>query len=176
MNTNNPYANKERSTSEGAVLSQKEHQDGSDVPEAKVDGFDVGALEGIDGIVETTGEVSEAGRETKDSSPAGTGTRPAQAQAGGQGHDLAYIRQQLLQHLPPEKHMRTEIEKEINKEIRYLHKKAMNMMRKPGKVNFFEMNNVLMKIRELKGVLAKLVKASMEGLKTLWLRYVHGIM
>ncbi len=72
--------------------------------------------------------------------------------------------------------MRKQIESEIKKEIGYLHNKAMKMVKQPGEMNYFEMNNLMRKIRELKGILMMLVKSSVEGLKSLWLRYVHGIM
>jgi hypothetical protein len=90
--------------------------------------------------------------------------------------DPAVIRANLLNNLPSEAVMKKQIEVEIKKEIDYLHKKAMKMFRSPGQVSYFEMNNVLKKIRELKGLLMQLLKASFDGLKTLWLRFVHGIM
>lgn len=90
--------------------------------------------------------------------------------------DPAAIRAQLLQNIPDQKAMMMQVSKEIHKEIKYLHKKAMKMMRTPGEVNYFEMSNLMKKLRELKGILADLFRASLETLKTLWLRFVHGLL
>ncbi len=90
--------------------------------------------------------------------------------------DPKQIKAQLLKNLPTEKEMRKSIEKEIKKEIKYLHKKATKMMYSPGDMDFFEMNNLMKKIRELKNLLVTLAKISVDRLKTLWLRFVHGVM
>ena len=71
--------------------------------------------------------------------------------------------------------MKEQVEIEIKKEIKYLRKKAMGLLG-PSNLSPFEMANVVKKIRELRGLLHSLVKASFERLKTLWLRFVHGIM
>lgn len=127
---------------------------------------------GMDESVETTGKVSEVLSNTKeDSGDGSTGAKSAVAQM-----TPAQIKAQLLKNLPSEPVMRKQLETEIRKEIDYLHKKAMKMVRSPGNISYFEMNNLMSKIRELKGILLTLLKASMDTLKTLWLRYVHGIM
>lgn len=90
--------------------------------------------------------------------------------------DPAAIRAQLLQNIPDQKVMMMQVSKEIHKEIKYLHKKAMKMMRTPGEMNYFEMSNLMKKLRDLKGILSELFKASFETLKTLWLRFVHGLL
>ncbi len=127
---------------------------------------------GMDESVETTGRVSEVLSNTKEQDSSGA------AAATSKKHVVTpdQIRQNLLKDLPQEPIMKRQIEKEIKKEISYLHKKAMSMLRSPGKINYFEMTNLMKKIRELKGILITLIKASFENLKTLWLRYVHGVM
>jgi hypothetical protein len=127
---------------------------------------------GLDESLETTGKVSEVLSTSRDKDDVSVGG----AQKITQKVDPAAIKANLLKNLPSEETMKKQIEVEIKKEIDYLHKKAMMMFRSPGQVNYFEMNNVLKKIRELKGLLMALVKASFDGLKTLWLRFVHGIM
>lgn len=178
VNTFLPHANKEDQT-EGSTLSSKEQTERRVGSESAGAG-DVSreALPGIDAAVDTSGEVSEILREAgeHESSKAAGGAADQTVQAARQPVDLAKIREQLLQNLPGADILRKQIEKEIKKEIDYLHKRAMKMLRRPGKINYFEMNNILSKIRDLRGVLAKLIKASVESLKTLWLRYVHGIM
>lgn len=128
---------------------------------------------GMDESVETTGRVSEVLSNTKEQDSSGGG-----AAATSKKHVITpdQIRQNLLKNLPGESLMKRQIEKEIKKEIGYLHKKAMKMLRSPGKISYFEMTNLMKKIRELKGILITLIKASLENLKTLWLRYVHGVM
>ncbi len=127
---------------------------------------------GLDESAETMGRVSEVLSGNKDDDKSGGNFTGAKAKA----FDPAQIKAQLLTKMPSEKAMRKQIEKEIRKEIDYLHSKAMKMLRKPGDANYFEMSNILKKIRELKGLLLTLVKASVDSLKTLWLRYVHGVM
>lgn len=133
----------------------------------------VDTIAGVDAVeegAEAMGHVSEGatdGKEQKGSSMSASGQAAASIQD---------ITAQLLANLPSEKEMRKQIEREIKKEIGYLHNKAMKMVKKPGEMNYFEMNNLMRKIRELKGILMMLLKSSVEGLKSLWLRYVHGIM
>lgn len=123
-------------------------------------------MESVDGkIAETLGEDRNK-----------TGDNKAGGFVYRQKVDPAAIRAQLLQNLPDQKVMMMQVSKEIHKEIKYLHKKAMKMMRTPGEVNYFEMSNLMKKLRELKGILAELFKASFETLKTLWLRFVHGLL
>lgn len=122
---------------------------------------------------ETMGHVSEVLSSTVSEDKRGRG--------GGKKDDQGFIdpeelRKRLLSKVPPAPEMRRQIEKEIRKEIDYLHRKAMRMLRSTGSVNYFEMNNIVKKIRELKSLLLILVKASVDSLKSLWLRYVHGIM
>lgn len=128
---------------------------------------------GLDESVETTGRVSEVLSNSDEKAVSSGGTSDAKVATKV---DPAVIRENLLKNMPSEEVMRKQIETEIRKEIDYLHKKAIKMMTLPGKVNYFEMNNLMKKIRELKTMLMQLVKASIDGLKTLWLRFVHGIM
>lgn len=126
---------------------------------------------GLDESAETSGKVSEILTKMKEEDAASGGFA-----VRTQKFTAAQIKAQLLKKLPSEKEMRKQIEKEIKKEIDYLHSKAMGMVRRPGEANYFEMSNLMRKIRELKGILCFLVKSSFDSLKTLWLRYVHGVM
>lgn len=122
---------------------------------------------------ETSGRVSEVLSKTREDAGGGSA---AKAQVKRQKIDPAKIREQLLKSMPGERVMRNHVEREIKREIKYLHKKAMKMLRSPHEMNYFEMSNIVKKIRDLKAVLLRLIKASVESLKTLWLRYVHGVM
>ena len=126
---------------------------------------------GLDESAETSGKVSEILTDTKEQNASS-----AASTSRTQKFTAEQIKAQLLKKLPPEKEMRKQIEKEIKKEIDYLHSKAMGMVRRPGEANYFEMSNLMRKIRELKGILCFLLKSSFDNLKTLWLRYVHGVM
>lgn len=158
----NPVQNKEKQH------DSREVREAADVGKAAY----VEAM-GLDESAETTGRVSEVlARGREDDTGGSLGARTTT----GQAFDPAAIKARFLNNLPAEKEMRRQIEKEIRKEIDYLHSKAMKMLRKPGEVNYFEMSNILKKIRELKGILLSLLRASVDSMKTLWLRYVHGVM
>lgn len=131
---------------------------------------------GLNETVETTGRVSEILKEEASEDQSSTSGKTATSQQSRKQFDPAKIRAQLLNNLPSEKAMRSQVEREIKKEIDYLHKKAMKMLRKPGNISYFEMSNLMSKIRELKGILLRLSKVALESLKSLWLRYVHGLM
>ncbi len=127
---------------------------------------------GMDESVETTGRVSEVLSEGGEVKSDGTGGSKSQSGVV----DPEELRKILLKSMPREAVMRKQIEREIKKEIDYLHKKAMKMIRSPKDMNYFEMNNIVRKIRELRKLLKQLVRTSLDALKGLWLRYVHGIM
>ena len=86
------------------------------------------------------------------------------------------IKAKLLENPPPEETMKAEITREVNNEIKQLEKKANRIRFSAAKANFFELNNIIKKIRELKNILASLVSATYEALKSLWLKFVHGIL
>ena len=125
---------------------------------------------GMSESVESMGNVSESSSEDKSKDMGASGN------SSSSNDSPASIKEKLLENLPKVDTMKSQIEKEIKKEIDYLHNKAMKMARTPGQVNHYELNNILKKIRELKQTLGKLIKAPLEAVKTLWLRYVHGIM
>jgi len=127
---------------------------------------------GLGESVEATGkvgEVAKAGSEQKGGGAVAT-TKATTA------IDPDKIRARLLRNIPSEKVMKKQIEREIKKEIKYLHKKAVKLMAVPSGMSFFEVANLMRKIRELKSLLVALVKASLDSVKTLWLRFVHGVM
>lgn len=152
--------------------SVKEEKDAKEIKEAAVGREAYVEAIGMGETVETTGKVSEVlekGHEQKIAGGVG-------AKAKFAVYDPAQIRANLLKNVPSEKVMKRQIEREIEKEIKYLHKKATKMLRFSGNMSYFEMSNLMKKIRELKGILMHLVKATLDILKTLWLRFVHGVM
>lgn len=128
---------------------------------------------GLDESAETNDRVSEVLSDSKDLAASGGGSK---AYTSASKKEIDALRQKLLENLPSEKVMKRQVESEIKKEIKYLRKRAMGLIGVKGNMSFFEMANLLKKIRELKGLLYSLLKVSIERLKTLWLRFVHGIM
>jgi len=122
---------------------------------------------------EVSGDVSEVmtqQRENQGSGTVGGISKGAKARIAA-----AQIRAELLKKAPSQEVMFKQIEKEIKKEIDYLHKRAKRAMRGDS-ISAFELNNIVKKIRELKALLLMIAKATAETLKTLWLRFVHGVM
>ena len=104
-------------------------------------------------------------------------TKASENKGGGsstKGDDSAAIREHLLENLPSKKEMRRQIENEIRKEIRFLHKEAMRLVKNKN-TNYFEFTNIVKKLRNLKSILNSLVRTSLDGIKNLWLKFVHGI-
>lgn len=161
-----------RSPERQEVFKRPEAKDSKEIKETADLGRNAVESLGLDEAgAEAMGNVSENAGSMKERKGDGFG-----GGAGAKPVDPAAIRAALLKNIPTEKVMRKQIEKEIKAEINYLHRKAMKMMRSPGQVNYFEMANIVMKIRELRKVLSTLLKASLDALKTMWLRYVHGVL
>ena len=152
-------------------ILKKEEVKSREVDEATIGKEAYNEAIGMDESVEVTGKVSEVLTDAKEGDKGvAAGSQKSQAITPEQ------IRTNLLKNIPTENEMKKNIEKEIHREIKYLRKKAMKMLRNPSAVSYFEMNNLMKKIRELKGILSTLIKASIEALKTLWLRFVHGVL
>ncbi|MDP2642592.1 MAG: hypothetical protein Q8P62_02005 [Candidatus Peregrinibacteria bacterium] len=158
------------SSPEAQSLEKSPQKDSREVKEAADRGKE--ALHAIESG--ESGESVESGVSNGEVSEANSSRKDAGSQGTISGMTYAQVKAALLNNIPVESKMRAQIKTEIEKEIKYLHKKAMKMVGKRD--NFFELNNVMKKIRELKGILAMLAKAGYEAMKTLWLRFVHGVM
>lgn len=143
-----------------------------DISRAALDTMALGdaAESTIGKVSETLSEGSEHDLGSGGGQTQGDNTKQTKAQ------DIEVIKAKLLEKAPTPAMMKKEIEKEIRKEIGYLHKRAMKMITSPGQIDYYEMNNLFKKLRELKGIVKALVQASVENIKTMWLRFVHGIM
>ncbi len=82
------------------------------------------------------------------------------------------LKKKLLEEPPSSKVMIREIRAHIHREIRQLEKDAAKAQRK-GK--FEELATSVARMRELKGMLYDLVHATVEFVRNLWLKVVHGI-
>jgi myosin heavy subunit len=123
----------------------------------------------VDGKVK---EVTSKSKDSKGDGPTGgqttTQVDPAQAKA----QRVAA----LLKKAPKSpKRMISEIVSGIQDEVKALEKKAKKISSNKKNTDYCQLNNTVKEIRTLKGILAQLFKTSLEGLKTLWLRFVHGI-
>ena len=124
---------------------------------------------------EIQGEVSETVREQSEQK--GDGSAGAGKKAGAYTNlTPAQIKAKLLEEAPSQEVMFKQIKREIEKEIKYLNKRARKILRRPGSMSAFELNNIVKKIRELKTLLLALAKATIDMARTLWLRFVHGVM
>jgi len=156
---------------ENLETSNKEER--TDHPDIK---FDVGVKEGVQGIedtIETSGEVAEVMSDATSEDKAGGMSK--KSAAAKRKSSIADIKAKLLERMPSEAVMKKQITHEIRKEVKYLHNKAMGIF-SPKNLTPFEMSNLMRRIRELKGLLITLIKMSLDNVKTLWLRFVHGIM
>lgn len=128
----------------------------------------------VEGVEDAEG-VGVFGRVSEDESS--VSDKDLGASGGSTGSmDPVKRREYLMQNMPPEAKMRREVAVEIKREINLLTKEVMKMKRSPYSEDYHRMANAMAKIRILKGVLTGLVKASFDTVKTLWLRYVHGVM
>jgi hypothetical protein len=126
---------------------------------------------------EVQGEVSEIMKEQSEQKGDSFGGKKATKKARAtQQMTAAQIKAKLLKTAPSQATMIRQVTREIEKEIKYLNKRASKVIRKPGSVNAFELNNIVKKVRELKSLLISLAKATVDAAKTLWLRFVHGVM
>lgn len=156
--------------------SHKEYQDDHEIKNASESFGQTVKTEalGLDESAETNDRVTETLSKNKDHDGSGVATKNGTYTPASK-KDIAAIRAELLKNIPSEQVMKHQVEIEIKKEIKYLRKRAMGLLG-PNNMSYFEMANLVKKIRELRGILHALVKASFERLKTLWLRFVHGIM
>ncbi len=144
--------------------SSKESKDVSALTESVSGSIDLD----VEGAVEA-GEISESNK-----------SRASQNMTGvkGDGDDVSdvdKIKLELLKKMPSEKEMIKQIEVGIKKEIAALHKKSIKLVNMKDDASYFEFTNVVRKLRSLRTVLNGLLKNSFEGIKELWLRFVHGV-
>lgn len=76
--------------------------------------------------------------------------------------------------LPEPDVMIIQISTKIKKELAALEKERKIVMRNPKKFSPFKLNEIIMRIRELRDILAELATQTAENLKQLWQRFVKG--
>lgn len=120
--------------------------------------------EGVEGVMGK--EISET--QSEDKSALGD-HRAAASDAQAKIQD---IRAHILNNIPSERVMIREIRKVLHDEM-----KAVMIEKKKAEKekNYFMLNRIIAKLRELTDKLATLKEATVEQLKKIWLKLVHGI-
>lgn len=129
--------------------------------EAASDSVDTGS-EASEVVDKLPAEASEKSSEDKAVSQGG---------AKGDDDDQAAITASLKKKLPPRRVMKRQVHDALVKQENILLKQARKHSRSG---DFFELNNVLQKIREIRLILADLAKATLENIKKLWFKYVKS--
>lgn len=122
------------------------------------------ALSAIDKISERIGEDRSADMGGGGSTAAGKGDDASAA---------ASIRNQKIANLPAQEVMRTQLRKEIEKEVSELHrevKKAKKRLSRPGAA--YKLNALYARIRRLNALIAELFDAAYDAVKRLFIKVV----
>ncbi|OIP81797.1 hypothetical protein COW94_01985 [Candidatus Peregrinibacteria bacterium CG22_combo_CG10-13_8_21_14_all_44_10] len=144
--------------------SQSESADEASTVSDSSDTTIVDASETTEFVDKLPGESGEKSSED-DSQSSGSG-----ATAQDDGTDAAALEGIEAMTLPPRNVMKREVRNALIKEEGRLRNEASQYSRQG---DYFELNNVLAKIREIRFTLAELVRATYENLKSLWLKYVY---
>lgn len=148
-------------------LQQKEQLQKAEVREV-ADQF-MKSVEGVEkqeSAVDAMGNVSEEGTVMKEKAKGGSFGGTAQTTAAAALKPLK---------IPKVEVMRSQIAKEIKRQIRVLEGEASRIMMNPMGFNPFTLNGVVTKIRELKEMLANLAYVTLETLKSWWMKFVKNI-
>ena len=112
-----------------------------------------GVEKGLEGVgLDSMGEVSEQAGDVSDGDLGDGGKQVT----GGQS--IADAKNKLLKDLPSQRVMIAGIRREIRKEINHLNGKCKKILRSSKTPNYSEINNLVRKIRELKGILSALLR------------------
>lgn len=129
--------------------------------------------EQMEGVLNRVSESGERASETKGASlkrKGGSSVKSTKARTAAQ------IKQDLLSKVPSEEKMREQIQKEIHREIKWLQRRSLFISIGLIGGSAFEINNIVKRIRDLRGILEMLARATVDALKNLWLRFVHGVL
>lgn len=144
---------------------EKRHEgqkpESKEVHEAK---SEVGAEAGeiIEGAEIPSGKISESEKKKKEGDSGGT--------AGKATTQSTKIEEEKL---PSVKRMSSQVENELKKEIKDLHKKIKSVMKKNGAVDAAQLNTLMARLRQLKEVLASIAYATADAIKEMWYKYVQ---
>lgn len=131
--------------------------------------------EQIEGVTEGANEKVSEKIQEKPSEKKGFGFGGQKA-VSKKGKTIAQIKAELLKSLPKEEVMKSQIETELKKEMRWLKTRSVLISIGIKQGSAFELNNIAKKLRELRNLLSLLAQAAIDTLKSLWLRFVHGVM
>ena len=86
--------------------------------------------------------------------------------------EIEVLKKKLLATPPSKKIMIKEIHQHVAKEINLHEKQAKKYIKKGA---FYELNQIINRIRELSAILEEILYATTEAIKNIWLKIVHGI-
>lgn len=133
--------------------------DEKEVHEAKTEiGIEAGEI--IEGTELSADEVSESEKKKKE------------GDTGGAAGTKTQTNQIQEEKFPSVRKMSSQVEKELRKEIRDLHKKVKSVMKRSGNLDAVELNSLMARLRQLKEALAELAYATADAIKDLWYKYV----
>ncbi len=130
--------------------------------------------EQIEGVTEGANERVKENVSEKSSENKGFGGKSTKRVAK-KGKTIAQIKAELLSNLPAEVAMKDQIEAELKKEMRWLKTRSVLISVGLKQGSAFELNNIAKKLRELRSILSILADVAIDALKSLWLRFVHGL-
>lgn len=165
MNKHDAQIEKEKKTSleEGGKFIKKEKEEKlSELTEETRGEIESSEIVDHEKISET-GEVKEGEKASKTA-----------AKAKVKKKSPAQIRAELIASKPSAAQMKKEIKEKLNVEMKELNGKLRKIKDKVGFA--YEVNMIVAKMRQIKEVLAGLVNAAYEVLKSVWLKVVHGIL
>lgn len=129
-------------------------------------------VEGAEGAEGVDGKIAELAHEGVGEHRQSTAGKFQQFQTQMTAAQAEALKKKLLEMPPPRKQMIREIQKHIHREIKVLQKNAAKC-EKQGK--FKELNELVRCMRELTDLLNRLIHATADVVKNLWLKVVHGI-
>jgi len=109
----------------------------------------------------TSGEVSEKNKGGKDNY---RGSNVAGQQLNKKNYELKF---------PQVKRMKSEVRKELQNEIKFLREKINSVMKKGGVVDAHNLNKLMMRLRQLREILASLAHGATDMIKDLWIKYIR---
>lgn len=145
---------------------RKEHKDDSGFEE-----LGERRREFIEGVSEVV-EGAESSEGVADKVSDRTGEDKRKAASGGAVADVKTGKPLTI---PDVDVMIIQISTKIKKELSALEKERKRLMKNPAKFSPFKLNEIMMRIRELRDILADLAYQTADNIKQLWQKFVKGV-
>lgn len=139
----------------------------SEIGDTEIDQHKIDLIDDIDSLYESEEDISfdskVSEKKSEDKKDSGS------AKTGYSKHDYS-----SLSGPPVPEVMIIQISTQIKKELSVLEKEKNAILRNPSKFSPFKLNEIIMKIRELKGILAELAYNTVDQIKQLWNKFVNN--